>query len=207
MCLRARRGIVRSFEGLELGQRGADRLARALSRLELEPFTSAELRALARGTERAVAPSVVMRQLARLASLAEQRRNQVHVVVNVLTLWDLHVFFRLDDWRRRNGRGVAGWLDRLADVEALACLGGYLHDRPDLAMPEVTEAGPRLVAERLSHPLLDDAVPNDVSLERPGQLLLVTGSNMSGKSTLLRAIGLNTALALAGGPVSARRPG
>jgi len=100
---------------------------------------------------------------------------------------------------------VAGWLDRLADVEALACLGGYLHDRPDLVMPEVVEAGPSFVAERLAHPLLDDAVPNDVSLERPGQLLLVTGSNMSGKSTLLRAIGLNTALALAGGPVSARR--
>src|SRR6185295_19814554 len=199
------RGIVQSFEGLELGQRGADRLARALLRVEQEPFTSPELRALARGTERVVAPSAAMRQIARLSSLAEQRRNQLHVVVNVLTLWDLHVFFRLDDWRRRNGREVAGWLDRLADVEALACLGGYLHDRPDLVMPEVVEAGPRFVAERLAHPLLDDAVPNDVSLDRPGQLLLVTGSNMSGKSTLLRAIGLNTVLALAGGPVSARR--
>jgi len=205
MLLLARRGIARSFEGLELGQRGADRLARALLRVEEEPFTSPELLALARGTEGAIAPSAAMRQLARLSSMAEQRRNQLHVVVNVLTLWDLHVFFRLDDWRRRYGRDVAGWLDRLADVEALACLGGYLHDRPDLVMPEVLEAGPRFVAERLSHPLLDDAVANDVSLERPGQLLLVTGSNMSGKSTLLRAIGLNTVLALAGGPVSTRR--
>jgi hypothetical protein len=205
MLLVARRGIVRSFEGLELGQRGADRLARAFQRLEEEPFTSPELRALARGTERAIAPSAAMRHLARLSSLAEQRRNQLHVVANVLTLWDLHVFFRLDDWRRRNGREVAGWLDRLADVEALACLGGYLHDRPDLVMPDVVDAGPRFVAERLAHPLLDDAVPNDVALDRPGQLLLVTGSNMSGKSTLLRAIGLNTVLALAGGPVSARR--
>ena len=205
LLLLARGGIVRSFEGLELGQRGADRLARALLRVEQEPFTSPELRALARGTERAIAPSEAMRQIARLSSLAEQRRNQLHVLVNVLTLWDLHVFFRLDDWRRKNGREVAGWLDRLADVEALACLGGYLHDRPDLVMPEVVDTGPRFVADRLAHPLLDDAVPNDVSLERPGQLLLVTGSNMSGKSTLLRAIGLNAVLALAGGPVSARR--
>ncbi|HET9156638.1 MAG TPA: DNA mismatch repair protein MutS, partial [Myxococcaceae bacterium] len=205
MLLVARRGIVQSFEGLELGQRGADRLARALLRVEQEPFTSPELRALAHDTDRVIAPSTAMRQLARLSSLAEQRRNQMHVVVNVLTLWDLHVFFRLDDWRRRNGRDVAGWLDRLADVEALACLGGYLHDRPDLVMPEVVETGPRFVGERLSHPLLDDAVPNDVSLERPGQLLLVTGSNMSGKSTLLRAIGLNAVVALAGGPVSAGR--
>jgi len=205
LLLVARRGIGESFDGLELGQRGEDRLARALHRLEREPFSSPELRALARGTARGTAPSVAMRGLARLASLAEQRRNQLHVVVNVLALWDLHVFFRLDDWRRQHGREVAGWLDRLADVEALACLGGYLHDRPDLVMPEVVEAGPRFTAERLAHPLLDDAVPNDVSLEGLGRLLLVTGSNMSGKSTLLRSIGLNTVLALAGGPVSAQR--
>ena len=201
----ARRGVQQSFDGLELGQRGADRLARALLRLEQEPFSSPELRALAGPSGTGSAPSAAMRRLARLSSLAEQRRNQLHVVVNVLTLWDLHVFFRLDDWRRQHGREVAGWLDRLADVEALACLGGYLHDRPELVMPEVVEAGPRLTAERLAHPLLDDAVPNDVALEGPGRLLLVTGSNMSGKSTLLRAIGLNTVLALAGGPVSARR--
>ena len=205
LLLVARPGISSSFDGLELGQRGADRLARAFLRLEQEPFSSPELRALAGGVEGTTAPSAAMQQLARLASLAEQRKNQLHVVVNVLTLWDLHVFFRLDDWRKRHGREVAGWLDRLADVEALACLGGYLHDRPDLVMPEVVEHGPRFTAERLSHPLLDSAVPNDVSLEAPGQLLLVTGSNMSGKSTLLRAIGLNTVLALAGGPVSARR--
>ena len=206
LLLVARPGIQRSFDGLELGQRGADRLARALRRLEREPFTSPELRALAGGGPgTGVAPSAAMRQLARLASLAEQRRNQLHVVVNLLTLWDLHVFFRLDDWRRRHGRDVAGWLDRLADVEALSCLGGYLHDRPDLTMPELAEAGPCFTAERLAHPLLDGAVPNDVSLEGPGRLLLVTGSNMSGKSTLLRAMGLNAVLAFAGGPVSARR--
>lgn len=201
----ARQGIARSFDGLELGQRGADRLARALLRLEQEPFSSPELRALARGEGAGTAPSTAMRQLARLSSLAEQRRNQLHVVVNVLTLWDLHVFFRLDDWRRRHGPRVAGWLDRLADVEALCCLGGYLHDRPELVMPEVVQSGPRFVAQGLAHPLLDAAVPNEVSLEGPGRLLLVTGSNMSGKSTLLRAIGLNAVLALAGGPVSARR--
>jgi hypothetical protein len=205
LILVARAGIQESFDGLELGQRGADRLSRALLRLEEEPFSSAELRALAGDSGTGTAPSAAMRRLARLHSLAEQRKNQLHIVVNVLTLWDLHVFFRLDDWRREHGREVAGWLDRLADVEALACLGGYLHDRPDLVMPEVRESGPGFIAERLAHPLLDAAVANDVRLDGPGQLLLVTGSNMSGKSTLLRAIGLNAVLALAGGPVSARR--
>jgi MutS domain V len=201
----ARGGIQESFAGLELGQRGAERLAGALQHLEREPFTSPALRGLAQGEGTSPAPSAAMRQFARLAGLAEQRRNQLHVVLNVLTLWDLHVFFRLDDWRRRYGRQARDWLDRLADVEALACLGGYLHDRPDLVMPDVLPVGPRFTATGLAHPLLDGAVSNDVDLEGPGRILLVTGSNMSGKSTLLRAIGLNTVLALAGGPVSARQ--
>ncbi len=93
------------------------------------------------------APSAAMRQLARLSSLAEQRRNQLHVVVNVLTLWDLHVFFRLDDWRRRStaaGRrtGSTGWPTwRRWRVSAATCTTG-----PDLVMPEVVDAGPRFSA-------------------------------------------------------------
>lgn len=199
-----RGAVATSNAGLEVGQGGADRLASALARMEGEPFQSPSLRALASGGDGTVSPSLAMRHFARLSGLAEQRKNQLHVVLNLLTLWDLHVFFRLDDWRRLHGGQARGWFDALADVEALCCLGGYLHDRPELAFPTLFEEGPRFVAEELSHPLLDDAVPNDVALEGPGQVLLVTGSNMSGKSTLLRAIGLNTVLALAGGPVSAR---
>ena len=145
-----------------------------------------------------------MRRLALLSALAEQRRNQLHFVLNLLTLWDLHVFFVLDDWRRIHGRKVRGWFNVLADVEALGSLGGYLHDRPQLTFPVLSEGGPRFEATALAHPLLQAAVPNDVRLVGPGRLLLVTGSNMSGKSTLLRAMGLNAVLALAGAPVPAR---
>ena len=200
-----RRAVARSAEGLELGRGGADRLGAALGRMEQEPFQEPALQAAVAGAAGTrPRPSRAMGRLALLATLAEQRRNQLHVVLNLLTLWDLHVFFILDDWRRVHGRRVRGWFDVLADVEALASLGGYLHDRPQLTFPSLSEEGPRFRATGLAHPLLDAAVPNDVALEGPGQLLLVTGSNMSGKSTLLRAMGLNAVLGLAGGPVSAR---
>jgi hypothetical protein len=200
----ARNPVATSYGGLEVGQGGADRLASALARMEGEPFQSPSLRALASGTAQEASPSLAMRHFARLSGLAEQRKNQLHVVLNLVTLWDLHVFFRLDDWRKGHGTQARAWFDALADVEALCCLGGYLHDRPELVFPTLSDEGPCFVAQGLSHPLLDAAVPNDLALEGPGQVLLVTGSNMSGKSTLLRAVGLNAVLALAGGPVSAR---
>ena len=173
--------------------------------MEREPFEEPALRAAVEGAAGTrPRPSRAMRRLALLSALAEQRRNQLHFVLNLLTLWDLHVFFVLDDWRRIHGRKVRGWFDVLADLEALASLGGYFHDRPQLSFPVLSEDGPRFEATALAHPLLDAAVPNEVRLVGRGQLLLVTGSNMSGKSTLLRAMGLNAVLGLAGGPVSAR---
>ena len=200
-----RRAVAASAEGLELGRGGADRLGAALGRMEREPFEEPALRAAVEGTAGTrPRPSRAMRRLALLSALAEQRRNQLHFVLNLLTLWDLHVFFVLDDWRRIHGRKVRGWFNVLADVEALGSLGGYLHDRPQLTFPVLSESGPRFEATALAHPLLQAAVPNDVQLVGPGRLLLVTGSNMSGKSTLLRAMGLNAVLALAGAPVPAR---
>jgi DNA mismatch repair ATPase MutS len=88
-------------------------------------------------------------------------------------------------------------------VEALGCLGNVAADHPDFRFPAVDDGPAHLSARALRHPLLREAVPNDVELPGPGFLLLVTGSNMSGKSTLLRAMGVNTVLALAGAPVAA----
>ena len=120
-----RRAVAASAEGLELGRGGADRLAAALGRMEREPFQEPALQAAVAGAAGTrPRPSRAMRRLALLATLAEQRRNQLHVVLNLLTLWDLHVFFVLDDWRRIHGSRVRGWFDVLADVESLASLGG-----------------------------------------------------------------------------------
>jgi DNA mismatch repair ATPase MutS len=116
--------------------------------------------------------------------------------------------FAVEAWRRRCGPAVPIWLAAVAESEALAAVGGFAAEHPAHAFPDVREGEPYFEAADLSHPLLPSttAVPNDVSLggSHP-HLLLVSGSNMSGKSTLLRTVGLNAVLAQAGAPVRAVR--
>jgi hypothetical protein len=147
------------------------------------------------------------RRLERITHLAELRYSpMMHFTVQLLTLWDLHIVLRLDRWRRQSGHRAREWLWALGDIEALAALATIRHDNPDWSFPELLEQGePRLEARALGHPLIPAGtrVGNDVDVGPPGSFLLVTGSNMSGKSTLLRAIGLNAVLAQAGAPVCA----
>ena len=108
----------------------------------------------------------------------------------------------------RNGPQLRAWIDALGEIEALVSLAAYAYERPDEPFPELVDAGPlRFEAEALGHPLLpaDRCVRNDVEFGDALRLIVVSGSNMSGKSTLLRAIGTNVVLALAGAPVCARR--
>jgi hypothetical protein len=201
-----RRELAEAWGSLTVAEAGGATLGDAFARLEGARFDSALLHRLSAGLSPAGIPvSSRMRRFARLLGLAEARRNQLHPVVHLLTLWDVHVFLRLEDWRRQNGALVRGWLEALAEVEALGCLGNVTADHPGFHFPEVHEGPAHLSAQALWHPLLHDAVPNDVELPSPGFLLLVTGSNMSGKSTLLRALGVNTVLGLAGAPVAAER--
>ena len=145
--------------------------------------------------------------LFRLIQMSDLRFNgQMHLPVNLLTLWDVHVLVRMERWKAKHGESVRGWMEALGRVDALSALAGLAHCHPDWAFPHVAEPGSKILdATGLGHPLLDPetAVRNDVTVGPPGSLLLVTGSNMSGKSTLLRAIGANTVLAGAGGPVCA----
>lgn len=154
-----------------------------------------------------------MARLARANDLADARHGMFHIVLQVLTLWDFHVLGRLERWQRDSGASARVWLEVLGEVEALAALAGLAHAHPEWAWPEIAAAGApgaaggtRLVARELGHPLLPtpERVDNDVTLGPPGTFLLVTGSNMSGKTTLLRAVGANVVLAQAGAPVAAR---
>jgi DNA mismatch repair ATPase MutS len=145
--------------------------------------------------------------LGRIMDLANFRFSpMVYMAVQGLTLWDFHVLSWVERWQRRSGKDVRRWFESLGELEALASLASLSHDHPDWAMAKVHDGGEiRLSASDLGHPLLPDdvCVVNDVTVGPPGTLLLVTGSNMSGKSTLLRALGTNVALAQAGGPVCA----
>ncbi len=129
-----------------------------------------------------------------------------HTLLQPLLLWDFHVMRWLDRWKTKYGRFVPLWFEELASLEALASLAVLRHDHPDWAFPCLDAATDRWQGEGVGHPLIADGqrVGNDVTVGPPGTVLLVTGSNMSGKSTLLRAIGVNTVLAQAGAPVCAK---
>ena len=144
--------------------------------------------------------------LLRLVDTVESRRNLVYATLAPVLLLDLHLGVALDHWRQRHGTAVRDWLEASGEWEALSALATLAHDHPGWCFPEVRDDGEAaLVASGLGHPLLhpDRCVRNDVHVGPPGTFLLVTGSNMSGKSTLLRSIGLNAVLAGAGAPVAA----
>ncbi len=174
--------------------------------------TPAELEAPAESEApaKSEAPARALERLFRLVELSDVRYSHlIHPSWNLLTLWDIHVLVRLERWKEKHGAALRGWMMALGRTDALSALAGLAHAHPDWAFPEIADGQsgrpPRLEATGLGHPLLapESTVQNDVSLGPPGSLLLVTGSNMSGKSTLLRAIGANVILAGAGGPVCA----
>jgi hypothetical protein len=146
-----------------------------------------------------------IRRLARAASFIMPRGSLLYIPLQMAFAWDLHVAGALDRWKAAHGRDLRAWFDTLGEWEALAALGVLAWDHPDWAFPTVASGQERFEAERLRHPLLPDdlAVGNDVAVGPPGMFLFVTGSNMSGKSTLLRAVGVNAVLAQAGAPVAA----
>jgi DNA mismatch repair ATPase MutS len=125
-------------------------------------------------------------------------------------MWTIQIAMAIEAWRAENGALIPGWLDAVSEIEALSSLANYAWEHPGDPLPAFAE-GAVFDAEDLGHPLLADlpekarCVRNSVALVAPRQLLVVSGSNMSGKSTLLRSVGVNVVLALAGAPVRARK--
>ncbi|MEO7795398.1 MAG: hypothetical protein ABIV06_11560, partial [Thermoanaerobaculia bacterium] len=144
-------------------------------------------------------------RLHRLSELSDVRHSSVHTLLQAAMAWDLLLLERVAAWQRRAGRFVAEWLGAAGEIEVLGAFGGVHFDHPDWTFATIDPAAEDLTAAGLGHPLLPDSarVGNDVVIGPRGRLLLVTGSNMSGKSTLLRAIGVNALLAQAGAPVCA----
>ncbi len=144
-------------------------------------------------------------KLSAIAGFLDARHNEVfRFFIGPLFLWDLHCVLALERWQMRAGRRVRSWLEAIGEFEALASLAGFAHDQRGTNWPILGETT-AFRARGLGHPLIDARVrvTNDVSLRGSGTALLVTGSNMSGKSTLLRSMGTNAVLAMAGAPVVA----
>lgn len=149
--------------------------------------------------------STAIRSLERLLDLVESRQSMLHPVFAVGLMSDVHLVRSLERWRARSAQHVNDWFDALGELEALAALATLAYDHPEWSFPEVRPGEAVFQAESLGHPLLGDHVrrPSDVTVDGPGRFLLVTGSNMSGKSTLLRSIGLAAILGQAGSVVCA----
>ena len=149
--------------------------------------------------------SHALAKLALLTRMMEQRGNFIVRVLDAPLLYSVQLAGAAQAWRRRYGASLEHWLHSLGDLEALQSLATYSFEHPGDPFPELANGEPCFEASALGHPLIAEAkcVRNDVSLGGEARLLLVSGSNMSGKSTLLRAVGINAVLAMAGAPVRA----
>ena len=182
-------------------------LADLTARLEHEPLDAPLTKELLHRLSSAGVPA--SRAIARLATtvyFSESRRNPIVQILDLPLLYSVHAALAAERWRRDHGRAVAAWLDAIGELEALISLSAYSYEHPADPFPELIDGDASFVGVALGHPLLPQrtCVRNDVTIGGPTRALLISGSNMSGKSTLLRTVGINTVLAMAGAPVRAQ---
>ncbi len=183
-------------------------LSAVLARFEATDFHAPKLAALRAALQ--VEGQPASRRIGRLQTLIDLLNSRDNVVVRAfgpLVLWTTQIAFALERWRAVSGVAAGQWLQAVGELEALCALAGYAFEHPGDPFPEITQSGTVFQGDSIAHPLLPAAacVRNSVSLAGNHNLLVISGSNMSGKSTLLRTVGVNTVLALAGAPVRAQK--
>jgi hypothetical protein len=182
-------------------------LSALLAELEQAHFEAPKLLAIQEDVRSAGKPSSArIRQLERLLNLHETGSNSYLIPIALVVLWHTQLGMAVEAWRLANGPHIARWLSALGEFEALSSLACYAYERPQLVFPELIDEA-IFDAAGLGHPLLPErtCIANDVAVGESIKLIVISGSNMSGKSTLLRAIGLNIVLAWAGAPVRATK--
>ncbi|WP_321478209.1 hypothetical protein [uncultured Paludibaculum sp.] len=177
-----------------------------LALLQHSEFQSAKLGAIVR-TLREAGASGSIRRIERMIVWLNERNKDWFYGPSMFLLYATQMTLAIEHWRGSHQENMRAWLDDWAEFEALNALAGYGYEHPEDPFPELVVDGPAFVGEDLGHPLLDEetCVRNDVALPGPGSFYVVSGSNMAGKSTFLRTIGVNSVLAMAGAPVRARR--
>jgi MutS-like protein len=196
------------LHGAEHALRDLDLLSGVLARLESQTFHAPRLHALQQLLRSHQLPGcLAIAHLRTIGDLIDSRDNVILRVLDVPLMYSVQLGFAAERWRQAHGSAIRSWLNAVGEMEALISLAAYSYEHPADPFPEFIDGSPRFAAEGLGHPLIAAAncVRNDLSLGAKARILLVSGSNMSGKSTLLRAAGINTVLAMAGAPVRARR--
>ena len=203
-----RKSLDPVLHGTENAFRDLELLAGVLQGVESHPFRAPELQALQHELmSNGVRAHQAIARLSTLVDLINSRHDMFVRLIDAPLMYSVQVAYAAERWRRAHGRAVSQWIAIVGEMEALLSLAAYSYEHPNDPFPEIVQGDAAFEAEGLGHPLLPSAVcvRNSVSISGPTRVLLVSGSNMSGKSTLLRAIGINTVLAMAGAPVRAVR--
>ncbi len=196
-------GIACNAEGLAL-------FANILQRLEEEPFAPARLAEFTAQLKREPrSASNAVRGLARIVQWMDSRHGLIAKLIDLPLLYNVQVAFFAEAWRARWGGKLRAWVDVAAEMEALISLATYSYEHPADPFPQFVNfenSGACFCSEEIGHPLIaaSRCVRNSIALDGKTRLVLISGSNMSGKSTMLRAVGINAVLAMAGAPVRAK---
>lgn len=181
--------------------------AQIISGIEKAHYSCEILRKISSSLHKDAKPaSAHIRKLSSLVGYLELRRNPFfHPIFNTLFFWDLHWTYRLEKWKAKIAPHIPDWFDAIGRFEALASLANLSYNHPAWTIPEISSADFVFRAKNLGHLLIpdDQRVGNDIEMDGKGKIWVITGPNMSGKSTLLKTVGVNMVLALAGAPVCA----
>ena len=195
------------MEGVDCNAEGLLLFSEILRRLEQEPFAAPRLQQLAAELKQGNEPaSRAVRKFARIVTWIDAGDSLIARMSELPFLYSVQVGMAAEAWRRRWGARMRRWAELTGEIEALLSLAAYSYEHPTDPFPEFVSAEAGLgffEGEELGHPLIaaEKCVRNSVRLDEKTRVLLVSGSNMSGKSTLLRVVGINTALAMAGAPI------
>jgi DNA mismatch repair ATPase MutS len=147
-----------------------------------------------------------IKKLSNIYDKVSDRKNMLFIIVNILLLWDYQCMIGFEKWRVSSGKNLEMWLDVIGQFEALNSISNIIYDNPQWAIPSISDGDFIIKADGLGHPLIGDKrVCNNITINNKKNILLITGSNMSGKSTFLRTVGINLILCYIGAPVCAKK--
>lgn len=173
--------------------------------LEKETFESEKLKRIKKVLFKEKQSSIVaIKELDNISQLINLRDNNIlNLLLNVFLLWDYQCVLLLEKWKKKYGVEVEKWIEAIGEIEALMSLSVLMQINEKTIFPNIDNAKLRIIGKSLGHPLInsEEMVPNDVEMDN--NIFIITGSNMSGKTTFLRTLGINLVLAYAGGPVYA----
>lgn len=142
-------------------------------------------------------------KLSKIYDKMSDRNNAIFIIINILLLWDYQCMIQFEQWKSTSGSSLKKWIDTIGEFEALSSICNVIYENPNWTMPLISERKNIVKGNNMGHPLLNNRVCNDISIDNNKSILLITGSNMSGKSTFLRTVGINLILSYIGCSVCA----